>query len=199
MDLIGALDVGDLAAAFARLPVFPVFDLGYFVVSLLYLKYEKGKLGGEPDSPLRPSLRQGRRLFFSRLGNPFSGGAKFSHLFFLPTDLLRRVFFIELLLALMIKWCSLVAIPSIVLVMSTEKTSLAPALVPCLHPHIPPPPLLNPAEGILPLQVDLTSKMDLLKMSGWVVILAQKLPPPSDENILGQGPEVQLPSVSAQQ
>uniref|UniRef100_A0A8C6X4Q2 Trimeric intracellular cation channel type A n=1 Tax=Naja naja TaxID=35670 RepID=A0A8C6X4Q2_NAJNA len=52
MDLIGALDLGDLAAAFARLPVFPVFDLGYFVVSLLYLKYEKGAVELSRNSPL---------------------------------------------------------------------------------------------------------------------------------------------------
>nr|XP_034973054.1 trimeric intracellular cation channel type A [Zootoca vivipara] len=51
MDLVGALDVGDLAAAFARLPVFPVFDLGYFVVSILYLKYEKGAVELSRQSP----------------------------------------------------------------------------------------------------------------------------------------------------
>lgn len=55
MDLVGMLDVADLAAAFARVPVFPVFDLGYFVVSILYLKYEKGKReagAGVDPSPL---------------------------------------------------------------------------------------------------------------------------------------------------
>ncbi|XP_020636876.3 trimeric intracellular cation channel type A [Pogona vitticeps] len=52
MDLLGALEVGDLAAAFARLPVFPVFDLGYFVVSILYLKYERGAVELSRNSPI---------------------------------------------------------------------------------------------------------------------------------------------------
>ncbi|XP_060640803.2 trimeric intracellular cation channel type A [Anolis sagrei] len=52
MDLLGPLDVGDLAAAFARLPLFPLFDLGYFVVSLLYLRYEKGALELSRSSPV---------------------------------------------------------------------------------------------------------------------------------------------------
>lgn len=132
MDLIGALDVGDLAAAFAHLPVFPVFDLGYFVVSLLYLKYEKGKPGGEADPP-SPFPTAGQAPLFPTARKSVFGWCEILHLF-LPTDLLRRAFFIELLLALMIKCCLLLPIPSIVLVM------LALALVPCLHPHIPPCP-----------------------------------------------------------
>lgn len=43
MELSGLLQPGELAAAFASLPVFPLFDLGYFIVSVLYLKYEPGQ------------------------------------------------------------------------------------------------------------------------------------------------------------
>ncbi|KAI6072248.1 Trimeric intracellular cation channel type A isoform X1 [Aix galericulata] len=44
MDLAGALQLGELAAAFAALPVFPLFDAAYFIVSVLYLKYEPGRI-----------------------------------------------------------------------------------------------------------------------------------------------------------
>ncbi|XP_062816090.1 trimeric intracellular cation channel type A isoform X2 [Anolis carolinensis] len=52
MDLLGSLDVADLASAFSRLPLFPLFDLGYFVVSLLYLRYEKGAVELSRSSPV---------------------------------------------------------------------------------------------------------------------------------------------------
>ncbi|XP_052608445.1 trimeric intracellular cation channel type A isoform X1 [Peromyscus californicus insignis] len=42
MDLISALSLGELALSFSRVPLFPVFDLSYFIVSLIYLKYEPG-------------------------------------------------------------------------------------------------------------------------------------------------------------
>ncbi|XP_003464294.1 trimeric intracellular cation channel type A [Cavia porcellus] len=42
MDLLSALSLGELALSFSRVPLFPVFDLSYFIVSLLYLKYEPG-------------------------------------------------------------------------------------------------------------------------------------------------------------
>uniref|UniRef100_A0A8D0GPN0 Trimeric intracellular cation channel type A n=1 Tax=Sphenodon punctatus TaxID=8508 RepID=A0A8D0GPN0_SPHPU len=52
MDLVlGSLDLADLAAAFARVPLSPLFDLGYFVVSLLYLKYERGAVELSRQSP----------------------------------------------------------------------------------------------------------------------------------------------------
>ncbi|RLV90665.1 hypothetical protein DV515_00014316, partial [Chloebia gouldiae] len=41
------LPLGELAAAFAALPVFPLFDTAYFIVSVLYLKYEPGYLMNE--------------------------------------------------------------------------------------------------------------------------------------------------------
>nr|XP_048283178.1 trimeric intracellular cation channel type A isoform X2 [Myodes glareolus] len=42
MDLISALSLGELALSFSRVPLFPVFDLSYFIVSIIYLKYEPG-------------------------------------------------------------------------------------------------------------------------------------------------------------
>lgn len=46
MDLLSALSLGELALSFSRVPLFPVFDLSYFIVSLLYLKYEPGESPG---------------------------------------------------------------------------------------------------------------------------------------------------------
>ncbi|XP_067168923.1 trimeric intracellular cation channel type A isoform X2 [Apteryx mantelli] len=51
MELAGALQLGELAAAFAALPVFPLFDLAYFIVSVLYLKYEPGAVEMSRRSP----------------------------------------------------------------------------------------------------------------------------------------------------
>lgn len=46
MELLSALSLGELALSFSRVPLFPVFDLSYFIVSILYLKYEPGERGG---------------------------------------------------------------------------------------------------------------------------------------------------------
>lgn len=44
MELLSALSLGELALRlFRRCPRFPVFDLSYFIVSILYLKYEPGE------------------------------------------------------------------------------------------------------------------------------------------------------------
>ncbi|KFO24692.1 Trimeric intracellular cation channel type A [Fukomys damarensis] len=43
MELLSALSLGELALSFSRVPLFPVFDLSYFIVSLLYLKYEPAR------------------------------------------------------------------------------------------------------------------------------------------------------------
>lgn len=43
MELLSALSLGELALSFSRVPLFPVFDLSYFIVSILYLKYEPGE------------------------------------------------------------------------------------------------------------------------------------------------------------
>lgn len=45
MELLSALSLGELALSFSRVPLFPVFDLSYFIVSILYLKYEPGETG----------------------------------------------------------------------------------------------------------------------------------------------------------
>lgn len=45
MDLMSALSLGELALSFSRVPLFPVFDLSYFIVSIIYLKYEPGESG----------------------------------------------------------------------------------------------------------------------------------------------------------
>lgn len=45
MELLTALSLDELALSFSRVPLFPVFDLSYFIVSILYLKYEPGELG----------------------------------------------------------------------------------------------------------------------------------------------------------
>ncbi|CAM4683131.1 unnamed protein product [Lepidochelys olivacea] len=52
MELAGALQLGELAAAFARVPVFPLFDLGYFIVSILCLAYEPGAIEMSHRSPV---------------------------------------------------------------------------------------------------------------------------------------------------
>ncbi|EPY88448.1 hypothetical protein CB1_000172021 [Camelus ferus] len=54
MELLSALSLGELALSFSRVPLFPVFDLSYFIVSIIYLKYEPGseKVTPVPPSPL---------------------------------------------------------------------------------------------------------------------------------------------------
>ncbi|XP_058148928.1 trimeric intracellular cation channel type A [Dasypus novemcinctus] len=42
MELLSALSLGELALSFSRVQLFPAFDLSYFIVSILYLKYEPG-------------------------------------------------------------------------------------------------------------------------------------------------------------
>lgn len=51
MEVAETLQLGELAAAFAALPVFPLFDTAYFIVSVLYLKYEPGECGPAPSAP----------------------------------------------------------------------------------------------------------------------------------------------------
>ena len=43
MDVLGALNLGDIAQTFSKMGMFPVFDLAYYIVSILYLKYEPGQ------------------------------------------------------------------------------------------------------------------------------------------------------------
>lgn len=43
MEVLDALNLGELAQYFSKMAMFPVFDLAYYIVSILYLKYEPGK------------------------------------------------------------------------------------------------------------------------------------------------------------
>lgn len=42
MEVLAALNLGEIAQTFAKMGMFPVFDLAYYIVSILYLKYEPG-------------------------------------------------------------------------------------------------------------------------------------------------------------
>lgn len=43
MDVLDVLNLGEIAQYFSKMAMFPVFDLAYYIVSILYLKYEPGK------------------------------------------------------------------------------------------------------------------------------------------------------------
>lgn len=59
MELLSALSLGELALSFSRVPLFPVFDLSYFIVSILYLKYEPGEPGPEAGEDWHSGARDG--------------------------------------------------------------------------------------------------------------------------------------------
>lgn len=42
MDVLAVLNLSDIAVYFSKLTMFPLFDLAYYIVSILYLKYEPG-------------------------------------------------------------------------------------------------------------------------------------------------------------
>lgn len=44
MEVLSVLNLGDFAHIFSKMGMFPVFDLAYYIVSILYLKYEPGEL-----------------------------------------------------------------------------------------------------------------------------------------------------------
>ncbi|KAG8454861.1 hypothetical protein GDO86_001183 [Hymenochirus boettgeri] len=52
MDLLSSLSLEDLAASFSKLPVFPLFDVAYYIISILYLKYEPGAVELSKRSPV---------------------------------------------------------------------------------------------------------------------------------------------------
>jgi len=52
MDILGVLNLGDFAQAFSKMGMFPVFDLAYYIVSILYLKYEPGSVEVSRRSPV---------------------------------------------------------------------------------------------------------------------------------------------------
>lgn len=78
MELAGALQLGELAAAFAALPVFPLFDTAYFIVSVLYLKYEPGECGpallAARPGPVRAWVRRGEPAAASEIAPSVSAG-----------------------------------------------------------------------------------------------------------------------------
>lgn len=43
MEVLSVLNLGDIAQIFSKMGMFPVFDLAYYIVSILYLKYEPGE------------------------------------------------------------------------------------------------------------------------------------------------------------
>lgn len=43
MDVLAVLNLSDIAQYFSKMAMFPVFDLAYYIVSILYLKYEPGQ------------------------------------------------------------------------------------------------------------------------------------------------------------
>ncbi|CAL8309877.1 unnamed protein product [Lota lota] len=52
MDVLGVLNLGDIAQTFSKMGMFPVFDLAYYIVSILYLKYEPGSVEVSRRSPV---------------------------------------------------------------------------------------------------------------------------------------------------
>lgn len=42
-DVLAVLNLGSFAQTFSKMGMFPVFDLAYYIVSILYLKYEPGE------------------------------------------------------------------------------------------------------------------------------------------------------------
>lgn len=42
-NVLAVLNLGDFAQAFSKMGMFPVFDVAYYIVSILYLKYEPGE------------------------------------------------------------------------------------------------------------------------------------------------------------
>ncbi|XP_030075373.1 trimeric intracellular cation channel type A [Microcaecilia unicolor] len=65
MDALWALELGELPAVFSELPLFPIFDLGYYIVSILYLKYEPGAVELSRRSPVASWLCAMRYCFGS--------------------------------------------------------------------------------------------------------------------------------------
>lgn len=43
MEVLSVLNLGEFAHIFSKMGMFPVFDLAYYIVSILYLKYEPGE------------------------------------------------------------------------------------------------------------------------------------------------------------
>ncbi|PWA21269.1 hypothetical protein CCH79_00009529 [Gambusia affinis] len=51
-NVLAVLNLGDFAQAFSKMGMFPVFDVAYYIVSILYLKYEPGSVEVSRRSPV---------------------------------------------------------------------------------------------------------------------------------------------------
>jgi len=52
MDVLEVLNLGEFAQYFSKMGMFPVFDVAYYIVSILYLKYEPGAVEVSKRSPV---------------------------------------------------------------------------------------------------------------------------------------------------
>lgn len=52
MEVLDVLNLGEFAQYFSKMGMFPVFDLAYYIVSILYLKYEPGAVEVSKRSPV---------------------------------------------------------------------------------------------------------------------------------------------------
>ncbi|KAA0707912.1 Trimeric intracellular cation channel type A [Triplophysa tibetana] len=52
MEVLDVLNLGEIAQYFSKMAMFPVFDLAYYIVSILYLKYEPGAVEVSRKSPV---------------------------------------------------------------------------------------------------------------------------------------------------
>ncbi|MBN3302993.1 trimeric intracellular cation channel type A [Amia ocellicauda] len=52
MEVLAALNLGEITQYFAKMSMFPIFDLAYYIVSILYLKYEPGSVEVSRRSPV---------------------------------------------------------------------------------------------------------------------------------------------------
>lgn len=52
MEVLDVLNLGEIAHYFSKMAMFPVFDVAYYIVSILYLKYEPGAVEVSRRSPV---------------------------------------------------------------------------------------------------------------------------------------------------
>uniref|UniRef100_A0A8C1PV40 Trimeric intracellular cation channel type A n=1 Tax=Cyprinus carpio TaxID=7962 RepID=A0A8C1PV40_CYPCA len=52
MEVLDVLNLGEIAQYFSKMAMFPVFDCAYYIVSILYLKYEPGAVEVSRKSPV---------------------------------------------------------------------------------------------------------------------------------------------------
>ncbi|XP_067871968.1 trimeric intracellular cation channel type A [Heterodontus francisci] len=52
MDILAVLNLSEVALYFSKMSMFPLFDLAYYIVSILYLKYEPGSVDVSRRNPI---------------------------------------------------------------------------------------------------------------------------------------------------